>query len=139
MILAYYAGHSNCPGSGSITCHPSDSVVGTRGDTFSIRRLSVNSHSTCEYDFSMNYIRRTSIPNNGYVLRVQVVDPFSHALATCTSPSTSDSGSTSGTAVVVSQPVGTPSNYCTFDICPASWFRSDIVAGASDVEVDIAN
>lgn len=109
-LFFYYADHANCVNG---NCNASDSVANTRSDTVDLVNLQANSASTYEYYFKVYLVpsANAAFAPWGYFFRIQVVDPWTSALAKCTV-----NGSTGD---------------CEVDMTMQSWFRADLVNGLS--------
>jgi hypothetical protein len=109
-LLFYYADHANCVDG---NCNASDSVTDTRSDEVDLVNLQANSASTYEYYFKVYLVpsANAAFAPWGYFFRIQVVDPWTSALAKCTV-----NGSTGD---------------CEVDVKMQSWFRADLMNGLS--------
>lgn len=119
----YVSDHTNCVDNG---CNPSDAVLGQRTSTFTIPNLSNNVNGGSTQWYSAYFIAASSAPN-GYIIRVQIVDPITLGLESCGNISIAGDGSVTQ---VVTDPLAA-TGPCTFDVTPPSWYRADLVNGGS--------
>ena len=115
VIHFYISDHTNC----DTWCNSSDGIDNTRYVTYSIANLVNNSQGWITYYFSAYFVADSSAPN-GYIIRVQIVDPFTYDLEICGSVTIATNQSTGGS---VTPGIGS----CTFDITPPAWYRADLV------------
>lgn len=114
-VQFYISDHTNC----DTWCNSTDGIDHTRYVTYSISNLSDNSRGWITYYFSAYFLPDSSAPN-GYLIRVQIVDPFTWNLETCADVSITSNESSTGSVTAIAGP-------CTFDITPPAWYRADLV------------
>lgn len=122
----YVSDHTNCSGGG---CNASDGVTAERVANYAITKLSNNTHGWIEYIYQAYFVADSVAPH-GYIIRVQIVDPYTYGLETCANVTTTSSpaGAANPTPVATYPNTTGP---CTFDVTPPSWYRADIVNGSS--------
>ena len=115
VVQFYISDHTNC----DIWCSSSDGIDYTRYATYSIANLVNNSQGWNTYYFSAWFVADASAPN-GYIIRIQIVDPFTYNLATCGNMTIATNQSSLGSVTATT-------GSCTFDITPPAWYRADLV------------
>lgn len=121
-VVFYVSDHTNCANN---NCNASDGIADERFATYSFQIICCNSQRWIQYYFQAYFVPDSSAPH-GYIIRVQVVDPYKYYLLPCAGMSLG--GSPGGGSAIPSSSSNLP---CTFDITPPLWFRADIMYGES--------